>query len=145
MSKKCQEDTCWPIIIRLHYSGHQFPCKDLYIEEVQFSDYVQYCAFFYCLYITIKTFSTEGDCAPTVCLLNAKSETCTYTVVSAQCQTVHSLLCLSEGEFDHDQGSAGSSAVEPRLLYFSVISQQCQGKRPPFIQDKGGVGSSPSN
>lgn len=77
MSKKCQEDVSWPPIIqlhsRLHSSGHYCPCKDLYHKKVQFSGYVQYDGFFYCFYITIKTFSTEGD-SVCCCLLNAKGK-----------------------------------------------------------------------
>lgn len=70
--KNCQEDSHWPPIVRLHcrlhYSGQQSPCKDLYLGKVQFSDYVQYYAFFYCFYITIKTFSNEGDSVFSYCM-----------------------------------------------------------------------------
>lgn len=42
------------------FSGYHCPCKDIYLKKVQFSGNVQYDAFFYCFYIKIKTFSTQG-------------------------------------------------------------------------------------
>lgn len=61
-------------------------------EKCNFSDYVQYYAFFYCFYITIKTFSTEGD--PVCCYVYWMLE----AIRVAKCEELFWALPVPEGK-----------------------------------------------